>query len=210
MIYDNAKKKVSLRYPPSSQYQRLLLASCSAIITDEEKVRKTVGSLESGIPLPDDHKIWKSIMFSLLSPVAIPFALCVGKGILEFRTSINDGPGCLKLRCPDPSCGAAAVGHDMVNELASKDDEKKYIRYFFRSVIEDNRMTKWCPAPGCDYAVDFTVGGGNFDVPCHCAHSFCWNQSTTPTQTHLGFPQSERQHVCLIASPVALAHLADS
>lgn len=53
-------------------------------------------------------------------------------------TSINDGPGCLMLRCPDPSCGAA-VGQDMINLLASDDDKKKYFRYFVRSYVEDNR-----------------------------------------------------------------------
>ncbi|CAK9149762.1 unnamed protein product [Ilex paraguariensis] len=53
-------------------------------------------------------------------------------------TAINDGPGCLMLRCPDPSCGAA-VGQDMVNVLASHDDMEKYNRYFLRSFIEDNR-----------------------------------------------------------------------
>lgn len=53
-------------------------------------------------------------------------------------TSINDGPGCLMLRCPDPSCGAA-VGQDMVNNLASNDDKVKYNRYFLRSFVEDNR-----------------------------------------------------------------------
>lgn len=53
-------------------------------------------------------------------------------------TSINDGPGCLMLRCPDPSC-SAAVGQDMVQELASRDDKEKYNRYFLRSFIEDNR-----------------------------------------------------------------------
>lgn len=53
-------------------------------------------------------------------------------------TSINDGPGCLTLRCPDPSC-AAAVGQDMVNMLACEEDKEKYARYFLRSYIEDNR-----------------------------------------------------------------------
>ncbi|XP_042003930.1 probable E3 ubiquitin-protein ligase ARI8 isoform X1 [Salvia splendens] len=146
---------------------------------DEEKVRKTVGLLESGTPLPDDLELTCGICFEnyprdRMRAVACghPFCILCWQGYI--RTSINDGPGCLNLRCPDPTC-SAAVGHDMVNELASKDDEKKYIRYFLRSFIEDNRKTKWCPAPGCDYAVDFTVGGGNFDVTCHCAHSFCWN-----------------------------------
>ena len=38
-------------------------------------------------------------------------------------------------------------------------------------------QTKWCPAPGCDYAVDFIVGSGNYDVTCRCSYSFCWNVS---------------------------------
>nr|KAJ0186427.1 hypothetical protein LSAT_V11C900469540 [Lactuca sativa] len=44
-----------------------------------------------------------------------------------------------------------------------------------RSFVEDNRKIKWCPAPGCDYVVDFIVGGGTFDVTCGCSYSFCWN-----------------------------------
>lgn len=58
-------------------------------------------------------------------------------------TSINDGPGCLTLRCPDPSCGAA-IGQDMVNNLSSADDKDKYNRYFLRSFVEDNRkVVSW-------------------------------------------------------------------
>lgn len=53
-------------------------------------------------------------------------------------TSINDGPGCLMLRCPDPSCGAA-VGQDMINSLASNEDKEKYCRYLLRSYIEDSK-----------------------------------------------------------------------
>ncbi|GKV29063.1 hypothetical protein SLEP1_g38035 [Rubroshorea leprosula] len=78
------------------------------------------------------------------------------------------------LRCPDPSC-CAAVGQDMINVLASDEDREKYSRYFIRSYIEDNRKTKWCPAPGCDYAVDFIVGSESYDVTCRCSYSFCWN-----------------------------------
>lgn len=53
-------------------------------------------------------------------------------------TSINDGPGCLALRCPEPSCGAA-VGQDMINLLAPDEDKQKYARYLIRSYIEDNK-----------------------------------------------------------------------
>ncbi|KAJ0014396.1 hypothetical protein Pint_21179 [Pistacia integerrima] len=87
----------------------------------------------------------------------------------------------------------------MINLLASDEDREKYSRYFIRSYVEDNRkdfgllcelphfsisnlfwnwlflQTKWCPAPGCDFAVDFVVGSGNYDVTCRCSYSFCWN-----------------------------------
>lgn len=53
-------------------------------------------------------------------------------------TSINDGPGCLMLRCPKPSCGAA-VDQDMINTFASDEDKQKYSRYLLRSYIEDNK-----------------------------------------------------------------------
>ncbi|KAL8154524.1 hypothetical protein AgCh_000040 [Apium graveolens] len=36
-------------------------------------------------------------------------------------------------------------------------------------------MFKWCPAPGCDCAVEFDVGSGSHDVSCLCSYSFCWN-----------------------------------
>lgn len=61
-------------------------------------------------------------------------------------TAITDGPGCLMLRCPDPTCGAA-VGQDMINLLASDEDKEKYSRYFLRSYIEDNRKVILCLKP---------------------------------------------------------------
>ena len=56
-------------------------------------------------------------------------------------TSINDGPGCLALRCPDPSC-SAVVDQDMINSLVSDEDRKKYARYLLRSYVEDNKKVE--------------------------------------------------------------------
>lgn len=46
------------------------------------------------------------------------------------------------LRCPDPSC-SAAVGQDMIKELASDEDNEKFSRYFIRSYVEDNRKVSF-------------------------------------------------------------------
>ncbi|WJX51672.1 RBR-type E3 ubiquitin transferase [Trifolium repens] len=41
-----------------------------------------------------------------------PYCFSCWEGYIS--TSINDGSGCLMLRCPDPNCGAA-IGQDMID-----------------------------------------------------------------------------------------------
>ncbi|KAK7855269.1 putative e3 ubiquitin-protein ligase ari7 [Quercus suber] len=151
-----------------------------AWFADEDRVRKTVGLLEEPIVrLPNARELTCGICFDTFPRDSIksaacghPFCSTCWEGYIS--TSINDGPGCLMLRCPDPSCGAA-VGQDMINSLASNEDKEKYCRYLLRSYIEDSKKTKWCPAPGCEYAVNFEAGNGNYDVICFCSYGFCWN-----------------------------------
>ncbi|CAD6260435.1 unnamed protein product [Miscanthus lutarioriparius] len=146
---------------------------------DEERVRKVVGLPEKHIEMPNDREVTCGICFEScprgsMSAAACghPFCGTCWRGYIS--TAISDGPGCLMLRCPDPSC-AAAVGQDMINSLADDEDKEKYGRYLRRSYIEDNRKTKWCPAPGCEYAVEFVMGSGSYDVNCNCLYGFCWN-----------------------------------
>ncbi|KAH6761915.1 hypothetical protein C2S52_019348 [Perilla frutescens var. hirtella] len=90
--------------------------------------------------------------------------------------SINDGPGCLSLHCPEPKCEAIA-GLDMVESVAADDDKQVYYKYLRRSYVELSKNRKWCPAPGCDAPVEFDVGGGDesYDISCDCSYKFCWS-----------------------------------
>ncbi|KAJ8559822.1 hypothetical protein K7X08_003880 [Anisodus acutangulus] len=147
---------------------------------DEERVRKSAGLLEKPVvPLSRVKEVVCGICFENYPPDGIisvgcghPFCATCWKAYIT--TSINDGPGCLMLQCPDPSCDAA-IGQDMIDTLASGEDKDKYYRYLLRSYIEDNRKTKWCPAPGCDSAIEYDLGSGSYDVTCCCSFSFCWN-----------------------------------
>ncbi|XP_059632879.1 probable E3 ubiquitin-protein ligase ARI8 [Cornus florida] len=150
-----------------------------AWFADEDRVREAIGLLEKPVQLLNTRELTCGICFEAYpldkiktAACAHPFCTACWTGYIS--TSINDGPGCLTLRCPDPSCGAA-VGQDMINMLASDEDKEKYSRYLLRSYIEDNRKTKWCPAPGCEYAIEFVVGSGSYDVICRCSYGFCWN-----------------------------------
>ncbi|XP_057779098.1 probable E3 ubiquitin-protein ligase ARI8 isoform X2 [Salvia miltiorrhiza] len=147
---------------------------------DEENVRKAVGILEKPVVKSPNFKevscgiCFENYSIDKLRTLACSHLFCDTCWKAYISTSINDGPGCLVLRCPDPSCGAA-VGQDMIDNLASHEDKEKYRRYLLRSYVEDSRKIKWCPAPGCDSAVEFVVGSGSYDVTCSCSYSFCWN-----------------------------------
>ncbi|KAJ6842689.1 putative E3 ubiquitin-protein ligase ARI8 isoform X1 [Iris pallida] len=146
---------------------------------DEERVRRVVGLLEKPVVVQNAREVTCGICFDkysreMMSSAACGHQFCGACWRGYIGTSISDGPGCLMLRCPDPSCGAA-VGEDMINALAIPEDKEKYSRYLVRSYIEDNRKTKWCPAPGCEFAVEYVVGSGSYDVSCYCSYSFCWN-----------------------------------
>ncbi|KAL6970773.1 putative E3 ubiquitin-protein ligase ari7 [Sarracenia purpurea var. burkii] len=151
-----------------------------AWFADEDGVRKAVGLLERPVILYSNAKeltcgiCFESFPLDRISSAACGHPFCRVCWRAYMSTSIDGGPGCLMLRCPDPSCGAA-VGQDMISLLVSNEDKEKYARYLLRSYIEDNRKTKWCPAPGCDYAVEFVVGSGGYDVSCLCSYGFCWN-----------------------------------
>ncbi|WOG86986.1 hypothetical protein DCAR_0206205 [Daucus carota subsp. sativus] len=151
-----------------------------AWFSDEDGVRKAVGLVEEqAVKSQNDRELICEICFEpypvdKINSAACGHPYCGTCWAAYISTSINDGPGCLTLRCPDPSCNAA-VSQDMINTLVSSEDREKYYRYLRRSYIEDNRKTKWCPAPGCDCAIEFDVGSGSHDVSCLCSYSFCWN-----------------------------------
>ncbi|KAK9932431.1 hypothetical protein M0R45_019669 [Rubus argutus] len=115
-----------------------------AWFADEEKVRKTVGLLPGPVvQFAKSRELTCGVCFEAFPRSRMKSAACGHPFCCEcwegyIRTSINDGPGCLMLRCPDASCGAA-VGQDMITIFASDDDKRKYSKYLLRSYVEDNK-----------------------------------------------------------------------
>ncbi|CAN4121246.1 unnamed protein product [Withania somnifera] len=148
---------------------------------DESGVRESVGlKIEKKVvQFGESKEVACGICFEdyfsdgiLASSCGHPFCVECWQGYIG--NSIADGPGCLNLRCPEPSC-KVAVPQDMIDKLTSNDDKKKYYGFLFRSYVEENRKIKWCPAPGCNFAVEFDIGDDNFEVICGCSNYFCWN-----------------------------------
>ncbi|KAL5711400.1 RBR-type E3 ubiquitin transferase [Ranunculus cassubicifolius] len=149
-----------------------------AWFADEEKVRKTVGLSEKDPPVQQVlcGICFEDYDFSVMFNANCDHLFCKSCYGVYVSTSIKDGPGCLTLRCPEPKC-RSAVDQDMVERLVYDGTEKeKYFSYLVRSYVEANRIMKWCPAPGCDYAVEFTGDDDeNHEAECKCTYSFCWN-----------------------------------
>jgi ariadne-1 len=155
-----------------------------AWFADEDRVRKSAGLFEKPVvelPKKKTKKRKCNICLETCSFRVMRWAGCGHPFCSEcwgnyIKSSVQDGPGCLMLTCPAPSCGAA-VGQDMVESLASEEEDKeRYSRYLMRSFIENSKNTKWCPGLDCEYAVEFSGGGGagGYDVCCLCSTSFCW------------------------------------
>ncbi|CAN8256820.1 unnamed protein product [Cochlearia groenlandica] len=87
------------------------------------------------------------------------------------------------LLCPNKDC-VASVGPETIEKLPETVKEI-YDKYVLGSFMESKKETiKWCPASGCDYAIEL---GDNvvdddddgeetngFGVVCLCGHTFCW------------------------------------
>ena len=65
----------------------------------------------------------------------------------------------------------------LVTEVADPKQRQKYHLYSLRSFVEDNAKLEWCPAPGCENAVESLADaiGEALDVTCSCGSSFCFN-----------------------------------
>ena len=74
--------------------------------------------------------------------------------------------------------GAAArkVPAEVLEEVCNPEEVAKVRQFALRSYVEDSRKLTWCPAPGCEHAVECTadIGAEPLDVTCNCGATFCF------------------------------------
>ncbi|XP_022748052.1 probable E3 ubiquitin-protein ligase ARI5, partial [Durio zibethinus] len=90
------------------------------------------------------------------------------------RNYIREGTGPLMIRCPEPSC-RAALHQELFDKIATEEQMDRFLSYLIKSFVENQRTIKWCPANGCEFAIDLLDGVNSCDVSCLCSYNFCWN-----------------------------------
>ena len=152
---------------------------------DEERIRKKVGLFEKPVFLLPNKlgKVkltcsicYENVRVSMMGWVSCGHPFCRECWEKYVSVAIEDGVGCLTLRCRELRCNAV-VDRDSIDLFAKTEDKERYSQYLIRFYIESNKKYKWCPSADCVYAMEFCEGGDEecYDVCCHCNNGFCWN-----------------------------------
>ena len=91
------------------------------------------------------------------------------------QVNIQDGVSCLNLTCPGDSDCHFLIDQAIVNHICPPELVTRYQNFLVRSFADDSTFIKWCPAPGCNYAVK-----GDISLKlakCKCGESFCFQCS---------------------------------
>jgi ariadne-1 len=86
---------------------------------------------------------------------------------------IRDGIDCVFARCMHPKC-KELVHESAVRALVSANAFERYNYFVYRQYVEDNPRVKWCPAPGCSYAIECERASRTDAVRCDCGFRWCF------------------------------------
>ena len=87
---------------------------------------------------------------------------------------LNNGPETVISRCPITPC-KLIVSAEIFKALLSPASYNKYLQYYRKSFVTENKCTRYCPAPDCNYAV-ISQSMKQADIICKCGFDFCYKK----------------------------------
>eukprot|EP01113_Clastostelium_recurvatum_P009537 TRINITY_DN1459_c0_g1_i1.p1 TRINITY_DN1459_c0_g1~~TRINITY_DN1459_c0_g1_i1.p1 ORF type:complete len:516 (-),score=173.31 TRINITY_DN1459_c0_g1_i1:106-1653(-) len=103
------------------------------------------------------------------------------------QIKVVEGPAVVDATCPFPKC-KVKVHEDAVQKLVSAEMLQKYRAYILKSFVDDNPQIKWCPAPGCEYAMRVERKDRKEAVLCRCGFQYCFNCNDADIGDHMPCP----------------------
>ncbi|MCJ1391955.1 hypothetical protein MMC18_004822 [Xylographa bjoerkii] len=91
---------------------------------------------------------------------------------------IKDEGEAARIQCPTSGC-KRIVDSKSLKLLVTPEIKERYEVLLTRTYVDDKDNLKWCPAPGCEYAVQCAVKKKDLarivpSVDCACHHRFCF------------------------------------
>ncbi|VVB07475.1 unnamed protein product [Arabis nemorensis] len=173
--------------------------------TNEDRVRSLVGILKEHV-FEYNHcrevNVACGICFESYAQNEIltvscghPYCITCWTGYIAAK--IDDGPGCLMVKCPEPSC-SAAIGQDLIDKVTNEKDKDKYYSFCWNCTEDAHRpvdcetVSKWIfknndesenttwilgntkPCPKCKRYIEKNMGCMHMTCSSPCKHEFCW------------------------------------
>jgi ariadne-1 len=88
------------------------------------------------------------------------------------EAAYEKGPECLFTHCLEYKCPVLVDIQFFLDRMVGEKKDKLE-GWILRSFVKNNIYIKWCPAAGCDKAVEYTPGGVK-TVTCTCGFAFCF------------------------------------
>ncbi|CAL1136921.1 unnamed protein product [Cladocopium goreaui] len=164
----------------------LLLRGCAwdvavfneAFFEDAEALRSRIGVAEEDCQMSSaEGAPLCSICFSepgeSLMPCQAPELFCRDCWRQYLEQAVQEGRGCLDLRCPAVAC-KELVRPSLFASLLSAPLLERYQRFLTGSLVDDSRgKLRWCPGRNCSAAAGEPLGGLQ-EVTCPCGTSWCF------------------------------------
>lgn len=81
------------------------------------------------------------------------------------------------IACASPGCHLVVDDKTVVRLINGGRVKRRYQHLITASFVECNALLRWCPAPGCSYAVEVQetmASGSSQQIVCRCKHRFCF------------------------------------
>jgi ariadne-1 len=156
-------------------------------LADEERVRRSAGlppsdASDCSPPSPSTCSIcceqWTQPSYNMLSAGCGHFYCkqCYRGHILS---ALDDGLGVLRARCPHVSADdrrcQCIVPENIAKDVLTENEQARFDEFRTRAYIEQKPKVRWCPAAGCERAIEGPDLSESIDVQCQCGEHFCWS-----------------------------------
>lgn len=95
---------------------------------------------------------------------------------------LKDSLASAGIKCPFKGCNVMITERLVNYQLSDHSLQQRYDEYCLKAYVTKLRNVKWCPSPGCKYAIEL-VGSINKDIKCRCGKLFCFgcnNEAHSP------------------------------
>eukprot|EP01092_Planopodium_desertum_P003368 TRINITY_DN1601_c0_g1_i2.p1 TRINITY_DN1601_c0_g1~~TRINITY_DN1601_c0_g1_i2.p1 ORF type:complete len:228 (-),score=32.35 TRINITY_DN1601_c0_g1_i2:146-829(-) len=97
--------------------------------------------------------------------------------------AVEEGRGCVWTLCMQSGC-KHLISDDAWEKFLTPEQFAKYREFSTLNFVDQNPNWKWCPSPGCHYAIQVDSKDRRKPVTCKCGFTFCFSCADAEIGSH--------------------------